>query len=146
MQFLTKAECKKWCLNNQIPLSSYDTPAFSEAAKKQFVIPADAGKRIALVKELTEPFGANSKALVWITDWGVWPSSERQHIFNRLRVSYGCDALLVDQPGQIFGKEEFEDMVSCVTLGVLFLWDVYVLTPLNKRGLFFSHDEYGLVL
>ncbi|MBP7253713.1 MAG: hypothetical protein KBA75_09545 [Alphaproteobacteria bacterium] len=127
-------------------MSSYDTPALSNATKKQFEIPTDAGKRIALVKELTEPFRANNKTLIWITDWGGWPSSERQHIFYRLRAPYSCDALLVDQQGQVFGREEFEDMVSCVTLGVTFLWDVCVLTPLNTRTLFFSHDEYGLSL
>ena len=38
----------------------------------------------------------------------------------------------------------YEDLVSFVTLGVLFLWDVHVA---GARGqlLFYSHDEFGWI-
>ncbi len=49
-----------------------------------------------------------------------------------------------DLPGQLFAADEYEDIVSCVTLSALFLWDCYVLVPFGKKALFYSHDEIGV--
>jgi len=84
--------------------------------------------------------------LVWFTEWGVWPSSERSHIFDRFRVSYGERRPLIDVPGHVFQTEEYEDLVSFVTLGVLFLWDLYVVASGGKPRLHYSHDEIGWIL
>lgn len=144
MQFLSEKECNQWCRNNHVELNKYGHPNLTVAkGVREFAIPTDAGQRIALVKEQIGAFG-KGKALVWITGWGIWPSSERYPIFERWRLSYGCDKNLADRPGQLFTAEEFEDMVSCVTLSVLFLWDCYVITPFGKRALFYSHDEFGV--
>ena len=81
-------------------------------------------------------------SLVWFTEWGVWPSSERPHIFARLRESYGEMRSLSEAPAQVFESHESEDLVSFVTLGVLFLWDVHVVIP-GRVSIFYSHDEVG---
>ncbi len=81
--------------------------------------------------------------MVWFNDWGVWPSGERMHIFDRLRKSYGDMRPLSEAPAQMFEAGEIEDAVSFVTVAVLFLWDCYVVTPKETKLLFFSHDEYG---
>ena len=60
------------------------------------------------------------------------------HLFDRLRASYGETRGLVETPVHVFAPEEFEDAVSFVTLGVLFLWDVDVF---GKEAVKFSHDE-----
>ena len=80
------------------------------------------------------------KIVVVYAAWGVWPSGERMHLFDRLRASYGETRPLIDAPVHVFAADEFEDAVSFVTLGVLFLWDVDVF---GKEAVFFSHDEYG---
>ena len=46
----------------------------------------------------------------------------------------------MDTPVHVFTAEEFEDAVSFVTLGVIFLWDVDVF---GKEAIKFSHDEVG---
>lgn len=88
-------------------------------------------------------FSDEPRMLVWFTDWGVWPSGERMHIFDRFRLSYGEKRRLIDSPGHAFGSGEFEDAVSFVTLAVLFLWDCNVVTPHRSKLLFLSHDEWG---
>jgi len=50
---------------------------------------------------------------------------------------------LIDSPGHIFTRAEFEDALSFITLGVLFLWDCYVLNPRGTKIIFYSHDEFG---
>jgi len=65
------------------------------------------------------------------------------HIFDRLRQSYGENRSLIDSPGHLFSKNEFEDALDLITIGVLFLWDLYVLNRCGSKLLFYSHDEFG---
>lgn len=110
---------------------------------QRFDIPEDAGRRVALVAtHLNERAGASS-TLVWFTEWGVWPSSERRHIFDRFRASYGEHRRLIDVPGHLLSVEERDELLSLVTLGVLFLWDVYVVADNAPFVLHYSHDEWG---
>jgi hypothetical protein len=125
-----------------VPLDDRGVPATSDQ-RHEFPIPADSGQRIHLVaSDLSAHLGA-PETLVWYTDWGVWPSSERPHIFERFRASYGETRHVSEAPAQVFGASEGEDLLSFVTLGVLFLWDVHVVVP-KKMSLFYSHDEWGL--
>jgi hypothetical protein len=86
-------------------------------------------------------FADEPEVLVWFTEWGVWPSAERPHIFTRLRASYGELRPLIDIPAHVFAPSEVEDALSFVTLGVLFLWDVNVIGRGGARMLQYSHDE-----
>jgi hypothetical protein len=83
--------------------------------------------------------------LVWFDDWGAWPSGQRMHVFEKFRLGYGETRSISAAPAHIFIDAEIEDAVSFVTIGVLFLWDCYVLTPQGTKALFFSHDEWGAV-
>ena len=145
MKFLTKNNGQKWCLENQIALNEQGLPLKLEKAQK-FLIPSDAGQRVALVKSQMEGFQSCEEVLIWINDWGVWESGERTHIFNRFRQSYGEQRLLNEVPVHLVKNSEYEDGVSIVTLAVLFLWDCFILTKGNEKFCFFSHDEYGLML
>ena len=110
---------------------------------QRFEIPEDAGRRVALVASHLNERAGSSSTLVWFTEWGVWPSSERQHIFDRFRASYGEHRLLIDAPGHLLSVEERDELLSLVTLGVLFLWDVYVVADSVPFVLHYSHDEWG---
>jgi hypothetical protein len=80
---------------------------------------------------------------LWVTDWSVWPSSERPHIFDRLRASYGETRTLAEVPAHVFGATEHEDAASFATLGALFLWDVFLVAAEGRPMIFYSHDECG---
>jgi hypothetical protein len=142
MKFLTEIEIEEWCRRNSTPFDDFGRPKFS-CATEAFKIPADAGQRVALVKGHFQVFNNEDEILIWFTEWGVWPSSERMHIFDRFRLSYGESRLLVEAPGHVFNPDEFEDALSFLTLGVLFLWDCYVLNRAGTKVLFYSHDEFG---
>ena len=90
-----------------------------------------------------EAFRTSGKTLVWFDDWGVWPSGQRMHMFERFLASYGEQRPLIDSPAFLLAKQEFEDMVSFVTFGILFLWDVRVVGTKAGKILFYSHDEIG---
>jgi hypothetical protein len=143
MRALTKSEAKKWCPTQGATLGSNGFPD-AKGKTKSFVIPTDAGQRVALAAEHLVGF-RNGKTLVWFDDWAVWPSGQRMHIFERFLASYGETRPLIEASAFLFAEQEFEDLVSFVTLGVLFLWDVHVVTAKARRLLFYSHDEVGWI-
>ena len=131
MEFLSKAEAADVLAGRAKDPRARRTHDFS--------IPADAGARVSLVADFMSRL-EGQKIVVVFSDWSIWPSGERMHLFDRLRASYGETRNLVDTPVHVFTAEEFEDAVSFVTLGVLFLWDVDVF---GKEAVKFSHDEVG---
>jgi len=80
--------------------------------------------------------------LLFITEWGVWPSSENWHLYYKLRQTYGDYRLLHEAPGHLFLEHEGEDLASFLQLSMLNGWGGYVLTEANYVNAFFSHDEY----
>ena len=80
--------------------------------------------------------------LVWITEWGIWPSSENWHLYYRLCNSYGELRLLREAPGHLFLGHESEDLTSFLQIAMLNGWGGYVLTQADYANAFFSHDEY----
>jgi hypothetical protein len=143
MKILSRDETRLWCSQNDIALNDRGLPEHSDASVR-FKIPEDANKRVGLVSDRMRAFNGEPISLVWFDDWAVWPSGQRMHIFDRFRMSYGETRPLIQSPGHVFGRSEFEDAVSFVTLAVLMLWDCYVVTPQRGKLLFFSHDEFGL--
>jgi hypothetical protein len=81
-------------------------------------------------------------ALLFITEWGIWPSSENWHLYYKLRQTYGDNRLLQDAPGHLFLEHEAEDLASFLQLSMLNGWGGYILTEANYVNAFFSHDEY----
>jgi hypothetical protein len=139
MKPLTSAEAKKWCQAQGVRLAGGHLHA---GKPKTFSIPSNAGRRVALVKDHLERF-RGSKALVRFDQWGVWPSGERMHVFERFLASYGETRPLNEISSFLFATDEHEDLVSFVTIGVLFLWDVHVIASRAKHLLYYSHDEHG---
>jgi len=142
MRALSRTEARKWCEAQGAVLGSGGFPEARDKPKS-FSIPADAGRRVAMAAEHLESFRSGGRALVWFDEWAVWPSGQRMHIFERFLASYGEARPLAELPAFLFSEHEYEDLVSFVTLALLFLWDVRVLSTKARRLLFYSHDEHG---
>jgi hypothetical protein len=80
--------------------------------------------------------------LLFITEWGIWPSSENWHLYYKLRQPYGDNRLLHEAPGQLFLGHESEDLASFLQISILNGWGGYVLSEADYLNAFFSHDEY----
>jgi hypothetical protein len=143
VQVLSTEETILWCRQHEIASGAHGLPERSGSATK-FKIPEDAQKRVALVAGGMRDFSSEPLVLVWFHERSVWPSGQRMHVFDRFRMSYGESRWLIHSPGHVFDEDEIEDAVSFVSLGVLFLWDCYIVTPKRSKLLFFPHDEFGL--
>jgi hypothetical protein len=142
MNVITKTEAANWCRARHVLLDKRERPEMPDDAER-FDIPEDAGRRVALVASHFNERAFGPTTLVWFADWSVWPSGERPHIFDRFRASYGERRSLIDAPAHLLAVEEREELLSLVTLGVLFLWDVYVVADDASLALHYSHDEWG---
>ena len=131
----------QWCQSQGVAFDRCGLPCAVGSAT-DFKIPVDAGQRVAMVGGHLEVF-RGSPALAWFDDWSVWPSGQRMHIFERFLASYGHRGPLIEVPAFLFSADEYEDLVSFVTIGVLFLWDVHVVSAGAAPQLFYSHDELG---
>jgi hypothetical protein len=145
MKFISKTEAQNWCKSKGIPLDERNLPQIDKNKLGSFKIPKDSGQKIAMARGHFEHFRSEKEILIWITEWGIWPSSERMHIFERLRTSYGEKRNLKEAPGNIFNQAEFEDALSLLTLATIFFWDCYVLNGKGDKMIFYSHDEYVLI-
>ena len=144
MESLSRNDAEQWCVAHGVTLRPGERlrPSEPEFARS-FPIPSDTGQRLAMVATQFAPFADQHELLVWFTDWGVWPSSERRHIFDRFRLSYGEARPLIEIPAHVFTASEAEDALSFVSLGALFMWDVFVIAGDGHSLLHYSHDEGG---
>jgi hypothetical protein len=91
---------------------------------------------------LATNLAARKPLLLFVTEWGIWPSSENWHLYYKLRQSYGDKQLLHDAPGHLFFEHEAEDLASFLQVFMLNGWGGYILAEENYVNAFFSHDEY----
>jgi hypothetical protein len=138
VRFYTVEECAAWLSDRQrrkpdlvVDAQVQRIPYPPEPYRVYFV-----AHWIASVLTYREP------VLLFVTEWGVWPSSENWHLYYKLRQTYGDNRLLGDAPGHLFLEHEAEDLASFLQLSMLNGWGGYVLTEANYVNAFFSHDEY----
>ncbi len=83
--------------------------------------------------------------LLWVTGFGLFPSCENQHLYYRLRQSYGEVRLLHEAPGHLCLDYERPEVVTLVHLCMLFGWDVHLIPTVGYGRAFVSHDEWAAI-
>jgi hypothetical protein len=149
MQFLTKDQCAAWVTKERFRFAA--APSWRDLEKvgfhaTRFATPADAGARIALARILWSSVSDQSERLLWMTEWGVWPSSEHMPLYASLRQVFGDKRRLIDAPGHLFQLGEDDNGLSFLIIAAVFLWDVYLLGSGGDFAAFLSHDEFCVVL
>ena len=148
MQYLTDAKCREWATRAGYRLNdSFGSDLLAgPSAPLRFVIPADAGSRVALARVLWEATGSGvAETLIWVTERGMWPSGEHLPLAEAVRRGFGAEVPLDDAPGHLARLGEDDAALSMVCLAVLFLWECWVLPKSDRPAVFVSHDEYGVV-
>ena len=148
MQYLAHDDARAWADAHGYTINgSFGRPVAADVRYPiHFQIPADAGARVALARVLWEASGSGvPEVLVWVTDWGVWPSGEYPPLAEAARRGLGADRPLAESPGHLVRLGEDDAGLSVLVLAVLFLWDCWVLPAGRRPAVFVSHDEYVVV-
>jgi hypothetical protein len=138
LRFYTNAECDQWLSGRQRQKPDAD-PAVRSL---RIAYPPKPHAVFGLARCIATSITYREPTLLWVTEWGIWPSSENWHLYYRLRQSFGDLRLLHEAPGHLFLEHEAEDLASYLQLAMLNGWGGYVLTHANLVNAFFSHDEY----
>jgi len=144
MRFLTPAETKDWCEQSEIRLGAKGTPERPsiEQHHVRLDIPQAFTRLTWFCQHLERSLQPRDTCLAWVTDWGVWGSSENLHLYYKLRQSYGDPRLLHEAPGHLFLRYEAADLVSFLQVGILCGWDIHLLPTVGYARAFVSHDEF----
>jgi hypothetical protein len=149
MRFLTIDESRAWAKSRGVELDSAGTPTRDPTGLRavRFEFPPTPPQLNWLARFITDSLKPRHNCLVWMTAFGIFPSSENPHLYYRLRQSYGDPRLLEEAPGHLFLEYEEADAATFVEVSILNGWDVHVLPELAYGGpdtarAFVCHDEW----
>jgi hypothetical protein len=141
MQIINRDETKLWLSNREL-LDSKELIKLSDYHGFQsYIIPNDSGKKTALARIITELFAQEYEALLWIDEYGIWPSSENRNLFDGFRRSLGENRQLQDKPGHIFSKHDLVSISSLLSLILYFCWGAVIVSTDKNILIRISHDE-----
>jgi hypothetical protein len=138
MRYYTQEQCEEWLRTRQRALPDI----LSENSIEHVPFPEKSYRLLFFSQWIARSIAYRQPVLLWITEWGIWPSSENWHLYYKLRQSYADQRLLHEAPGHLFLEHESEDLGSFLQVAMLNGWGGYVLTQADYVNVFFSHDEY----
>ncbi len=139
MHFYSKEECETWLSGKQ----RQKPELVPDVRVERIEYPVSPYKFFYFAHWVASELTCRRPALLFITEWSIWPSSENWHLYYKLRRTYGDNRQLHEAPGHLFLEHETEDLASFLQLSMLNGWGGYVLTEANYVNAFFSHDEYA---
>lgn len=100
---------------------------------------------IAMAHRAISWMGDFSDCLLWIHEYGIWPSREDLNLYYRLRRSFGNFSHLRNEPGHLFLGHEKSDLATYLSLVIQYGWGAHVV-PAPCCGYFYvSHDGWALM-
>jgi hypothetical protein len=138
LRFYTKQECETWLSERE----QQKPDLMPDVNIERIDYPTEPNRIFYFAHWVASELTYQRPALLFITEWGIWPSCENWHLYYKLRQTYGENRLLPDAPGHLFLEHEAKDLASFLQLSMLNGWGGYVLTEANYVNAFFSHDEY----
>ena len=152
MHYLMLDQCRSWAATNGVQLDPAGRPIqiSNRFSHVRFLLPQTPGQLTWLCRFISRCLEPRSECLLWVTETGVWPSSENWHVYYRLRQSYGDLRQLQEAPGHLFLNYESADLATFLQVGLVHGWDMFVLPRLDYGGpgtaqAFISHDEWVLL-
>lgn len=143
MNFLSLQECQNWCLEHKYKLvrrEIYTKKLMPFSLRQTFSLES---RHVAhLAKLISNNSICKKGALLWITEYGIWPSEENRPFFDKIRSAFGEERPLQEAPGFYFDELELNMLSGFIRLAVSFGWGGYTLSPVAEGCVFFSHDEW----
>lgn len=142
MFFLTSVEADEWSKRNGIPIRGEGPRAITMTHGRHLRISLEGSNRAVhfLGRQITSWLGPFESCLLWVGEFGIWPSWENLHLYYRLRVSYGDSRQLQAAPGHLFLGHEIADLSTLLSLAIQFGWGGAVYTSPFRSAFWLSHD------
>jgi hypothetical protein len=149
MRFIESDEIREWFGDHAINLAANDTfeipgtslvisGPFGQAAEPQ-------GNEKALAMSCVECVGTWDACLLWIQEWGVWPSSEDWPAYYEARGQQGERRSLGVAPGHLFEAGEKQLAIRFLQLVLENAWEAQLVSASHGKPVsrvYISHDEW----
>ena len=150
VRFLELNEIWEWCAERDIEVEDRTLPAsdsrLSHVVRTQYASGQRSGRESAVALACARALADWDECLLWVTQTGIWPSSEDWPAYYALRGERGERRSLEEAPGHWFPGGEEEQFTQFLAAVMENGWDAYVLPALRgtQTGvrLRISHDEY----
>ena len=105
-------------------------------------LPIDSGVKNYLAKEIASIFNKN-EVLLYINEFGIWPSSENMYLFDGYRKSIEIESKIYEKPSHIIGENENIEFY-CILGMILYFYMGYMIIPIKNQDeiIRISHDEF----
>lgn len=138
MRFYTNQECEDWLRGS----GRTKPDAGGAPAPLRLSFPKDIPGTYRWANWIANHIVSDEPYLLWIVEWGIWPSSENLHLYYTLRHAEHDFRLLHEAPGHLFLKHEKSLVTSFLQVAMLNGWGGYILNQQGYVDAFFSHDEF----
>src|ERR1700676_3036622 len=108
LRFYTTEECEDWLRGRK----RRKPDAIPDTCTERVRYPPEPYRFFFVAHWIATSLTYRMPTLLWITEWGIWPSSENWHLYYRLPQIYGDQRLLHEAPGHLFLEHELEDLAS----------------------------------
>jgi hypothetical protein len=117
-------------------------PLFGD--KRGFATPKDSGEKTALARLLIAIFASlpGSQIVLYVSEWGIWPSSENMELFDSYRLAKGETRKLEEAPVHSFESADDPALMGTLCLALYFIWGVEIFDSERKCSVSLSHDEW----
>ncbi len=159
MRILSMPETTTWFAERGLVIAKWHCD-LSGRPWKAYHIDPDSGAKALLAKAIASHFSEFGESMVWIDEWGIWPSAEIWHLFNAFRESLGEPRVVIEEVGDVFTRREGEndplserpghlflpgdvhEMASLLALVLYFVWGAVVVSSSGELIFRISHDEW----
>ncbi len=93
-------------------------------------------------KTLSETFRSANDGLLWINEFGIWPSSEYRLIFDALRQSFNESRPLQAAPGHVFSAADMDILGAMLAVALYFSWGALLVRGDIELIARISHDDF----
>ena len=148
MHFLETNQIEEWLAERAVSRDALGTPQLKGARlvlRRSFGPSASPpGQEEAAANACADAVGKWTECLLWIQNWGIWPSSENWPVYYAARGEQGERRSLEDARGHLFGEDEVELFRRFLKLALENGWDAHAVARQNEAvtRVHVDHDEY----
>ncbi len=139
---LTREETRRWLGARKLAGADDRVALSSMTLVTSHRIPPDSGVKTALSRHLVSlVFESDQSCLLWIDEFGIWPSAEDMVLFDGFRQSIGEHSRLWDKPGHVGDQSDVAVLTSLTAMVLYFVWGAYLAGDTGRVIVRISHDE-----
>jgi hypothetical protein len=150
---MTVTECQAWVASQGAAIGVNGLPERhpSLAPVLRFELPQAPHQLVWLCRFISRSLQPRHVSLLWVKEFGTFPSTENLHLYYRLRQSYSDRRLLHEAPGHFFLEHEAADLETFLLVGIVNGWEMHLFPELaygesDMARAIIAHDNEWIAL